>query len=106
MSVGCTCGALPTMLTVAAVASFTVPSPGLTDPTPKVSIEVSEVPHTTGVPARSPQAAAAAAVTPPTMAVAATIGGSVLGFQPINAHSGADQRSPATSNNRVPTASV
>ena len=56
---GCTRGASPMMLTVAAVASFTVPSPGLIEPTPKVSTDVSDVPHTTGVPARNPQAAAA-----------------------------------------------
>src|ERR1700689_4734157 len=106
MSVGCTRGASPMMLTVAAVASFTVPSPGLIDPTPKVSIEVSDVPQTTGVPARSPHADAAACVTLPTTAVAATIGGSVRGSQLTAAHNGADHPSAATSNNSVPTASV
>src|SRR5580698_11188500 len=94
------------MLTVAAVASFTVPSPGLIEPTPKVSTEVSEVPQTTGVPARRPHAAAAAWVTLPTTAVAATIGGSVRGSQLTEAHSGADHSSAATSNKRVPTAAV
>src|SRR5580704_4397874 len=88
------------MLTVAAVASFTVPSPGLIDPTPKVSTEVSDVP------ARNPHAAAAACVTLPTTAVAATTGGSVRGSQLTDAHKGADHTSAATSNNSVPTASV
>src|ERR1700744_6542223 len=94
------------MLTVAAVASLTVPSPGLIEPTPKVSTDVSEVPHTTAVPARNPQAAAAAGVTVPTTSVTATIGGSVAGSQFTAAHSGADQPSDATSNSNVPTASV
>src|SRR5580698_3525542 len=94
------------MLTVAAVASLTVPSPGLIEPTPKVSTDVSEVPHTTGVPARNPQAAAAAGVTLPTTDATATIGGSVAGSQFTAWHRDADHSSAATSNSNVPTASV
>src|ERR1700742_5233994 len=94
------------MLTVAAVASLTVPSPGLIEPTPNVSTDVSDVPQTTGVPARNPQACAAAGVTLPTIAVTAAIGGSAAGSQFTAAHSAADQPSAATSNSNVPTASV
>ena len=88
------------------VPSERATTPGSTAPTPTALAAWSPPPATTGVPARRPVAAAAAAVTAPVTSGPSWVGGIQARSIPSAASTSADQSRAARSNSIVPEPSA
>jgi hypothetical protein len=88
------------------VPSDSATRPGTTAPTPTALAAWSPPPATTGVPARSPVAAAAAAEIAPVATGPSNVGGIQAGSIPSASSTIGDQSRAARSNSRVPAPSA
>ena len=88
------------------VPSESATVPDETAPTPTALADWSPPPATTGVPARSPVAAAAAAVMVPVTSGPSKVGGIQAGSMPRAARISGDQSRAARSKSRVPAPSA